>query len=73
MNKILTINQLSEALKCDYAVASSLVKIMVAQGVCKTAGKVAVEGKKGKPSTLYDVPATFSLSLFEVDKAEVKA
>ena len=72
MNKILTIKQLSEVMKCDYAVASSLVKIMVAQGACKATGKASVDGQKGKPSTTYEVPSSFSLSLFEVGKGEVK-
>ena len=59
-----TVIQLAERLDVDYVVAASLLKLMVSRGVAKEAGKIKTSATgKGKPSTLYEIPGEFKLSL----------
>ena len=63
---MLTVKQLCKKMHVDYLVASSLIKVMVKQGLAKECGKVGRPGGgKGKPSTLFDIPNRVTLSLFE--------
>ena len=59
----LTIGQLADQLKVEYAVASSLVKLIIASGKGREVGKVDMQGKKGKPSSIYELPEVFTLNL----------
>lgn len=63
MDKVTAI-QLAQRLGVDYVVAASLLKLMVSKGVAKEAGKIKTSlTGKGKPSTLYEIPSEFTLSL----------
>jgi len=56
--------QLAQRLGVDYVVAASLLKLMVSKGVAKEVGKVKTSlSGKGKPSTVYEIPGEFTLSL----------
>ncbi len=63
MDKVTAI-QLAERLGVDYVVASSLLKLMVSRGEAKEVGKIKTSlTGKGKPSTVYEIPGEFKLSL----------
>lgn len=63
MDKVTAI-QLAERLGVDYVVASSLLKLMVSRGVAREVGKIKTSlTGKGKPSTVYEIPGEFTLSL----------
>lgn len=63
MDKVTAI-QLAERLGVDYVVASSLLKLMVSRGAAKEVGKIKTSlTGKGKPSTVYEIPSEFTLSL----------
>lgn len=60
-----TVKELSEALKVEYPTAMALVKLMVATGNGKEVGKRAASGPKGKgkPSVIYELNHTFTMTL----------
>ena len=58
-----TIGDLEKRLGVEYATASAIVKLMVAQGAGKEVGKRPAVTGKGKPSTIYELNDTFVLSL----------
>jgi hypothetical protein len=59
-----TANQLAKQLGVDYVVAASLLKLAVATGQGKEDGKVKTSlTGKGKPSTVYEVNDTLTISL----------
>jgi predicted deacylase len=67
-NKTLTIKQLANEMGMDYIVAASLVKVMTSKGVAKAVGKLETpKGTKGKPSVTYEIPESFTLSLFSAN------
>lgn len=79
---ILTARELAVRLglnpKTEYVAVAGLLKILEAQGAVTKAGKrpfVDGDGKQtiGRPSVLYDVPTTVSLSVPEVDPVVVEA
>jgi hypothetical protein len=56
--------QLAQRLGVDYVVAASLLKLMVSKGEAKEVGKVKTSlSGKGKPSTVYEIPGEFKLTL----------
>lgn len=57
----ITVNALAKKLDVDYATAGALVKLMEAQGVCKKVGQQPAASGKGKPSTIYEIPATYTI------------
>lgn len=60
-----TVKQLAARLNVEYPTAAALIKLMIAKGVAKEVGKqasVSTTGK-GKPSTIYEVPQEFTVSL----------
>jgi len=63
MRKV-TVNQLAAQLGVEYVVAASLLKLLVSQGAATEAGKIKTSlSGKGKPSTVYEIPDTFTLNL----------
>jgi predicted ArsR family transcriptional regulator len=73
---ILTARELAVRLglspKTDYVAVAGLLKILEKQGAVKAAGKrpfLDAEGKQtiGRPSVLYDVPMTLTLTVPETD------
>jgi hypothetical protein len=69
MTKNLTIKQLAEALQTDYLAASALVKFFVEQGIAKKVGNLVVEGQRGKPSAIYEIPNVVELVFWDEDEA----
>lgn len=62
-----TANQLASQLKVEYVVAASLLKLAVSTGQGKEVGKVKTSlSGKGKPSTVYEIPETLTISLSPV-------
>jgi hypothetical protein len=59
----MTISDVEKKLKIDYAIASALVKLMEMAGVARSVGKRPPLSGKGKPSVIYEIPATFSIDL----------
>lgn len=58
-----TAKQLGERLGVEYAVAANLVKLIVGSGQGKEVGKVDMNGAKGKPAVIFELPDVFTLSL----------
>ncbi len=58
-----TAKQLGEKLGVDYAVAANLAKVIVSSGQGREAGKTPFVKGGGKPSTIYELPDVFTLSL----------
>lgn len=59
-----TANQLAKQLGVEYVVAASLLKLVVSTGQGKEVGKVKTSlSGKGKPSTVYEIPDTLTISL----------
>ena len=59
----MTIGDIEKKLKIEYATASALVKLMEMTGAAHAVGKRPPLSGKGKPSTIYEVPTTFSINL----------
>lgn len=59
----LTTNQLAENLGVDYPAAQGLIKVLTSKGVVKIAGQQPPKSGKGKPSTIYAFPRSFSINL----------
>ena len=49
-----TVNELSETMDIEYALAAALCKLGVAQGSIREVGKRPQPSGKGKPSTIYE-------------------
>lgn len=60
---ILTVNEVAQKLGVEYITATAIVKLMVTQGAAKEVGKRPTATGKGKPSTMYEVPDTFTITL----------
>lgn len=59
-----TANQLAKQMGVEYVVAASLLKLAVSTGQGKEVGKVKTSlTGKGKPSTVYEIPETLTISL----------
>ena len=72
--KLMTIKELSESLGVDYIKASGLVACLVEQGAIKCVGSKSMEGKRGKPSSVYEFPEVIELCFWQdeiVTKSEV--
>ena len=62
--KTFTVNSLATLLGVEYAVAGSIIKVIVATGQGMENGKVKTSlTGKGKPSTTYSLPDQFTLDL----------
>lgn len=64
--EILTIKQLAERLKVDYAAASGFLNVLIAKGLAKEAGQAPIpEGvkQKGKRPYVYEMQTQVSFSL----------
>ncbi len=61
-----TVKELAEKLGVEYPTAAAIIKLMMKQGVCKEVEKRASETGKGKPSSVYEVPAEFTIKLAAV-------
>ena len=65
-----TIKQLATELNVEYAQAAGLVHVMIAKGVARENGKqrnVTTAGKACKPSTIYEIPNSFTINLVAKD------
>ncbi len=62
---VMTTKELAEMLKCEYAVAAALIKLGVATDQVKEAGERANPAGRGKPSSLFEVPAVLSFNLMQ--------
>ncbi len=66
---ILSKKELAEALGMEYIEAQGFVSFGLKAGFIKEAGVRKVEGKKGKPTSLYAVPSAVQLSFYNEVKA----
>lgn len=55
--------QLAEKMDIDYPVAAALIKLIVKAGKGKELRKVPAAGGKGKPTTIYELPETVTITL----------
>lgn len=62
---VMTTKELAELLNCEYAVAAALIKLGVATGQVQEAGERPSSAGRGKPSALYELPATLNFNLLE--------
>jgi hypothetical protein len=72
MTKELTIKEFSEIIQQDYLATTALVKLMVMVGSAKEVGKRTIEGKKGKPSTIYSIEKDFELEFWQDEPEKVE-
>lgn len=74
MSQKCTIKVLADQLDVDYPVAAGLVKLLVAKGIATVSGKqpAASASGKGKPSTIYEIPDQFTLSLLPDGQKKAK-
>ena len=56
-----TVNDLAKRLGVDYPVASALLKLMVNEGAASEVGKRPNSTGKGKPSTIFEIPESFTI------------
>jgi hypothetical protein len=47
----------------DYAVAQGFIKLLVKRGVAVQLASRKIEGQKGKPTNIYELPTNVSLKL----------
>jgi len=66
----MTVKQLSKELGCEYLEASSLIKLLVNQGVVKEVGKLPATGGRGKPSSIFEIPNEVELVFWEDNQTE---
>jgi hypothetical protein len=62
---VMTTKELAELLNCEYAVAAALIKLGVATGQIKEAGERPSSAGRGKPSSLFELPATLNFNLMQ--------
>ena len=60
-----TTRELAKRMKCDYQQANQFLKVLESSGVATNQGKRTPEGGRGKPSTIWEVPAGFSFDISE--------
>ncbi len=48
--------ELAEKMKVDYPTAQGYIKMLVRMGLAAEVGSRKVEGKKGKPTKIYEIP-----------------
>lgn len=48
--------ELAEKMKVDYPTAQGYIKMLVRMGLANEVGSRKVEGKKGKPTKIYEIP-----------------
>ena len=65
MNKNLTIKEFAELTGMEYAMANQVIALAVDLGQAKVVGKRTIEGKKGKPSVIYEIPAIVSFQFWD--------
>lgn len=58
-----TTAQLASKLDVEYATAAAIIKLIVKQGKGKELRKIPQPSGKGKPSTMYELPDTFTIVL----------
>lgn len=58
-----TTAQLAAHLDVEYAIASALIKLIVKSGKGRELRKVPQPSGKGKPSTVYQLPESFTIEL----------
>lgn len=58
-----TVGDLQENLGVEYATANAVIQLLVSQGLGSKVGQRKTSTGKGKPSTVYELPTTFTLSL----------
>lgn len=59
----LTATELAELLGTDYLTANTLAKFMVSRGAAKEVEKRKSGSGKGKPSTVYELPESFTVEI----------
>jgi len=59
---VCTAGEFAVANGVEYAVANGVLRFLKDRGVVTEAGSRPAKGGKGKPSTLYNVPYTVSLT-----------
>lgn len=65
---ILTTNEFAALHEVDYAVAAGTLKFLLAKGIVTEAGSRPNPTGKGKPSALFNVPETATVTLKAVEK-----
>ena len=68
--RTVTVKQLASELNVEYADAAGLMRIMVAQNAAKVVGtqrNTTATGRACKPSTVYEVPNSFTIDLVSKD------
>lgn len=60
---LMTISELADQLGVEYATAAAVVKLMESKGKAKFDSKRPASGGKGKPSSVYQLEKTFTISL----------
>lgn len=55
--------EFAEKEKVDYAVAQGFIKMLVNRGVAVQVASRKVEGQKGKPTNIYELPTDLRLKL----------
>ena len=63
--KLLTIKEIAQNLGANYIEASGLVKILVTQGALKQVGSRSIDGQRGKPSAVFEVPEVIELVFWQ--------
>lgn len=58
-----TAKVLTETLKSDYQSIQGLLKLMESKGMAKQVGKEPTKTGKGKPSIIWELPNTLTLTL----------
>lgn len=48
--------ELADKMKVDYPTAQGYIKMLVKMGLAAEVGSRKVDGKKGKPTKLYEIP-----------------
>lgn len=63
---VMTTNEFAALHGVDYAIAAGTLKFLLAKGIVTEAGNRPSATGKGKPSTLYNIPATWSVELVKI-------
>lgn len=59
-----TTQEIANVLGVDYLIATGLIRYLRQKGIAKEVGKVPSKGK-GKPSTVFSMPATVTLEFIK--------
>lgn len=63
-HQLFTASELAKKMNVEYASASGILKLMVATGAAKEVEKRKQPSGKGKPSSVYSVPKTFTINIW---------